>query len=60
MKNEISSRKKELGSLLDEELIYSKVSMLVNTQGENARTIKSKVQGVIEELLFENYVNTEN
>ena len=60
VKKEISSRKKELGSLLDEELIYSKVSMLVNTQGENARTIKSKIQGVIEELLFENYVNTEN
>ena len=58
VKKEISSRKKELGDLLDEELIYSKVSMLVNTQGENARTIKSKVQGIIEELLFENYVNT--
>lgn len=60
VKKEISSRKKELGSLLDEELIYSKVSMLVNTQGENARTIKSKVQGVIEELLFENYMNSED
>ena len=34
--------------------------MLVNTQGENARTIKSKVQGVIEELLFEKYMNTED
>ena len=60
MKKEISSRKNELGSLLDEELIYSKVSMLVNTQGENARTIKCKVQGIIEELLFEKYMNTKN
>ena len=34
--------------------------MLVNTQGENARTIKSKVQEVIEELLFEKYMNTED
>ena len=34
--------------------------MLVNTQGENALTIKSKVQGVIEELLFENYMNSED
>ena len=58
VKKEISSRKKELGNLLDEELIYSKVSMIINTQGENARTIKSKVQEVIEELLFENYIDS--
>ena len=60
MKKEISSRKKELGNLLDEELIYSKVSMIINTQGGNARTIKSKVQEVIEELLFENYRDSKN
>ena len=60
VKKEISSRKKELGNLLDEELIYSKVSMIINTQGENARTIKSKVQEVIEELLFENYRDSKN
>ena len=32
--------------------------MIINTQGENARTIKSKVQEVIEELLFENYIDS--
>ena len=37
---------------LDEEEIYSVVSQIILTEGENARTIKYKIQKVIEELLF--------
>lgn len=33
--------------------IYAKVSPKINAYGENARTIKNKVQQVIEEILFE-------
>ncbi|MDU2582651.1 MAG: AAA family ATPase [Anaerococcus hydrogenalis] len=35
------------------EQIYSVVSSKINTKNENARTIKNKIQEVIEELLFE-------
>lgn len=35
------------------EQIYSVVSSKINTKNENARTIKNKIQKVIEELLFE-------
>lgn len=34
-------------------MIYAAVSPVISTQGENARTIKCKVQQVIEDLLFE-------
>lgn len=57
VKKEISSRKKELGDILDEELIYWRVSTIINTRGENARTIKYKVQQVIEDFLFESVKN---
>ena len=34
-------------------MVYAAVSSMVSTTGENARTIKYKVQQVIEELLFQ-------
>ena len=34
-------------------MVYAAVSPMVSTTGENARTIKYKVQHVIEELLFQ-------
>lgn len=50
--NEILSREEEYRDRLKAEEIYAMVSPMVNTQGENARTIKYKVQQVIEDLLF--------
>lgn len=37
-------------------MVYGAVSPLVSATGENARTIKYKVQQVIEELLFQEVV----
>ena len=37
-------------------MVYAAVSPLVSATGENARTIKYKVQQVIEELLFQEVV----
>ena len=34
-------------------MVYAAVSPLISSAGENARTIKNKVQQVIEELLFQ-------
>lgn len=51
--NEIRSREKEYTSKLTEEQIYAKVSQLIMATGENARTIKNKIQQVIEDLMFE-------
>ena len=42
-----------LDSKLTPEMVYAAVSPRISTSGENARTIKYKVQQVIEELLFQ-------
>ncbi|MDO4611908.1 MAG: AAA family ATPase [Candidatus Saccharibacteria bacterium] len=52
VKNEISARKDEYSDKLAPEMVYAAVSPLILASGENARTIKRKVQQVIEELLF--------
>ena len=52
VRKEIKSREHEYKDKLDEEEIYSSVSQIILTEGENARTIKYKIQKVIEELLF--------
>ena len=49
---EIDDRVDEYTSLLTYDDIYETVSPLISAQGENARTIKQKVQQVIEEMLF--------
>ncbi len=53
VKNEIETRKDEYSDKLTPEKIYAVVSPLIATSNENARTVKYKVQKVIEELLFE-------
>lgn len=53
VKNEINSREEEYVNKLTPEMVYAAVSPMVSTTGENARTIKYKVQQVIEELLFQ-------
>ncbi|MFW8053716.1 AAA family ATPase [Vagococcus fluvialis] len=49
---EIKDREDEYGHLLNLDDIYSEVSKQINVTGENARTIKYKIQKVIEDLLF--------
>lgn len=51
--NEIESRKCELDGILKTDEIYSVVSQRIHAENENARTIKYKIQQVIEDLLFE-------
>ena len=53
VKNEINSREDEYADKLTPEMVYAAVSPIVSTTGENARTIKYKVQQVIEGLLFQ-------
>ena len=53
VQNEILARKEEYDSKITSEMVYAAVSPLISTSGENARTIKYKVQQVIEELLFQ-------
>ena len=53
VQNEIAARKDEYAEKITPEMIYAAVSPLISTSGENARTIKYKVQQVIEELLFQ-------
>lgn len=52
VKSEIEARKREYEDKLTPEMVYANVSPLISATGENARTIKYKVQQVIEELLF--------
>lgn len=52
VQNEILARKDEYADKLTPEMVYAAVSPMISTSGENARTIKYKVQQVIEELLF--------
>lgn len=51
--NELQSRKNELNGKLTVEEIYGVVSKRLSSTNENARTIKYKIQQVIEDLLFE-------
>lgn len=53
VQNEISERKDEYVDKLTSDMIYAAVSPLISTSGENARTIKYKIQQIIEELLFQ-------
>lgn len=49
---EILLREDEYKDKIESDEIYKKVSPLIKSSDENARTIKQKVQKVIEELLF--------
>lgn len=50
---EIAARREEYGDMISPDRIYEIVSKEISTKNENARTIKFKVQQVIENLLFE-------
>ena len=50
--NEINSREEEYKGKITPNEIYTRVSPMIGTKGENARTIKYKIQQTIEELLF--------
>lgn len=56
VKSEIQSRKSEYEDKLTSEMVYAAVSPLISSAGENARTIKYKIQQVIEELLFQEVI----
>jgi ATP-dependent Clp protease ATP-binding subunit ClpA len=51
-RNEVSAHVDESEGLLTTEEIFHSVSPLIKTTNENARTIKNKVQSVVEDLLF--------
>ena len=51
--NELESRRDELNGKLTVDEVYAVVSKRLNAKNENARTIKYKIQQVIEDLLFE-------
>ena len=55
---EITARKEEYGDMISPERIYEMVSKEISTQNENARTIKFKIQQVIESLLFKEVENS--
>lgn len=57
VQNEISARKAGYIDRLTPEMVYAAVSPMISTSGENARTIKYKVQQVIEELLFQDVID---
>lgn len=52
-KKEIHDRREEYSQFFSEEDLYAFVSPRVKANGENARTIKNKVQFAIEELMFQ-------
>jgi len=51
--SEIESHVKECNGKINANNVYKRVSPVIQATGENARTIKNKIQGVIEETLFQ-------
>ena len=60
VKNEIELREDEFKGKATIEMVYAMVAPLISVSGENARTIKLKVQQVIEELLFKEVLSNDN
>lgn len=58
--NEIKDREEEYKGKLTPEMIYAAVSPMIRTKGENARTIKNKIQQVIEDFLFDDVLKERN
>lgn len=50
--NEINRHCEECEGKFSFDDVYNKVSKIIDSKGENARTVKNKVQTVIEEILF--------
>lgn len=57
VKREIEIRKSEYEDKLTTERVYAVVSPLISVTGENVRSIKYKVQQVIEEFLFQGVID---
>jgi len=51
--SEIESHVKECNGKINATDVYRRVSPVIQATGENARTIKNKIQSVIEEMLFQ-------
>ena len=61
VQKELDDKYDEYKQYFSKEEIYALVSGRIMNTGENARTIKNKIQAVIEEQLFEKFLeNTEN
>ena len=50
---ELAAKQKEFQGKYSLDDVYSVVSSQLSSKGENARTIKYKIQQVIEDMLFE-------
>lgn len=53
---ELEDKYEEYKDFFSKDEIYAIVSKRILTNGENARTIKNKIQAVLEELLFEKFL----
>ncbi|OLN30339.1 AAA family ATPase [Desulfosporosinus metallidurans] len=51
--SEIESHVKECNEKINAIDVYKRVSLVIQATGENARTIKNKIQSAIEEMLFQ-------
>lgn len=53
---ELDEKREEYEEYFSRDEVYAIVSKRILTTGENARTIKNKIQAVLEELLFEKFL----
>lgn len=53
---ELDDRFEEYKDYFSKDELYAIVSKRILTTGENARTIKNKIQTILEELLFEKFL----
>lgn len=56
---ELDDKYEEYKDYFSKDEVYAIVSKRILTTGENARTIKNKIQAVLEELLFEEFLQNE-
>lgn len=60
VQKELDDKYDEYKEYFTKQEIYSLVSGRILNTGENARTIKNKIQSVVEELLFQKFMEGEN
>lgn len=60
VKNEIHNRNEEFSQSFSEDDVYRIVSPQIQSTGENARTIKVKIQQAIENMMFADVEKTQN
>lgn len=59
VRKELDDKYEEYKDYFSKDEVYAIVSKRILTTGENARTIKNKIQAVLEELLFEKFLENE-